>query len=719
MNRDRVVTANTGLAGWAVGGPCAAGAGWAERRPQSDARPPKPRPLLDAFISGPGLARNWACVALAAAWLLIMQSVHAASQADLPRPITAASQRPLAPDSVDWDQEILALDESGRNGRGMPAQRLADVLTRMPAQHPLRWKALALRAFWLSDAQQAAGLPEIVAELQALQVHQPEVAAAVPLAQAWVARVSGQPRLAESLTEAGMAQLTPASPPLLQFMLQGLAATIKDNRGQHDEAVALRRQQLVVAKTLGPRREASSMIGLIYSLSLAGQVQAAQHLIEQLIRLAGPLQDHYALAQAYRAKCFLDGEIRHVDPTLSDTQAAVQHARLSGHVPTLAINLGNLADYWLRAGRFNEALQVSKEALALPGQQDTDLLLVNQGLALIGLKRLDEGMQSVQAGMARARADNDRVMLAVFGRDLADALERSGYLREAVKAHVDHRDLARDASQAQQRQAVTALQEASEAQQRSHALDLLQRENHIKQDMLDHEALITRAVATAVLMASSLLALALWLLHCLRRANTALQTTNERLRRQATEDILTGLPNRRQITERLADPQEAALLASAGLLLIDLDHFKRINDTLGHAVGDQVLVQAASRLRTALGPSDMLARWGGEEFLVVSQQASMASLHQLANRLLQALNHAPLSMQGRSQLVTASIGLARLPGHRSPSPLEFDDALQDADQALYQAKSAGRNQAAAGKSLNTSDANSDGDLSLPWPVQAA
>ena len=122
------------------------------------------------------------------------------------------------------------------------------------------------------------------------------------------------------------------------------------------------------------------------------------------------------------------------------------------------------------------------------------------------------------------------------------------------------------------------------------------------------------------------------------------------------------------------------------MILLDLDHFKRINDTYGHGVGDAVLVAMADRLRAHVRPSDSLARWGGEEFLCVMAHVDDASLLAKAEDLRRALAEAPLVQEPKALTVTASIGVAMFaPGQT------IDETIDRADQALYQAKHGGRN----------------------------
>ena len=155
---------------------------------------------------------------------------------------------------------------------------------------------------------------------------------------------------------------------------------------------------------------------------------------------------------------------------------------------------------------------------------------------------------------------------------------------------------------------------------------------------------------------------------------------------QALTDPLTGLTNRRAFMEELATAQaEVSLRGSvAGLLFLDLDRFKSVNDTLGHAAGDELLLQVADRLGACLGPRDVLARLGGDEFTVLlPAPQGRSDVLDLSARILQAME-APIELAGRSLRIRPSIGATLLrPGGTA------NDALLAADAAMYEAKEQG------------------------------
>nr|MDQ3757682.1 EAL domain-containing protein [Actinomycetota bacterium] len=156
---------------------------------------------------------------------------------------------------------------------------------------------------------------------------------------------------------------------------------------------------------------------------------------------------------------------------------------------------------------------------------------------------------------------------------------------------------------------------------------------------------------------------------------------------QATHDALTGLPNRTLVIDRLTHALARARRTPRGLavLFVDLDRFKVVNDSLGHSVGDEVLVQIADRLQSAVRPGDTVSRLAGDEFVVICEDFNDESdLTSLGERMAQAIAR-PLHLYGRDTVITASIGIAVA----SPEATA-EDLLRDADVAMYRAKERGR-----------------------------
>ncbi len=168
-----------------------------------------------------------------------------------------------------------------------------------------------------------------------------------------------------------------------------------------------------------------------------------------------------------------------------------------------------------------------------------------------------------------------------------------------------------------------------------------------------------------------------------------LEASQASLRHEATHDALTGLPNRALFAERLATTLERVRTSSPeryAVLFIDLDEFKAINDSLGHLAGDQMLIAIAERMRSAVGPGDFVARFGGDEFAVLCDgRAHDDDVARVATDIHAALV-APIEIDGQTVYNTASIGIATI----EPQVESIDEVLRNADTAMYYAKSLGR-----------------------------
>jgi diguanylate cyclase (GGDEF)-like protein/PAS domain S-box-containing protein len=165
----------------------------------------------------------------------------------------------------------------------------------------------------------------------------------------------------------------------------------------------------------------------------------------------------------------------------------------------------------------------------------------------------------------------------------------------------------------------------------------------------------------------------------------------EKLQHEATHDALTGLPNRLLFMRRLEEALERSRQDSkyqVSVLFIDLDRFKVVNDSLGHLIGDQLLIGIAARLRECMRPPDIVARLGGDEFMIlVEGRYYTEKLTRIANRIQRQFDQ-PFDLYGQEVYSSASIGILRA----SENHMTSEDVMRDADTAMYQAKRSGRSQ---------------------------
>ena len=175
------------------------------------------------------------------------------------------------------------------------------------------------------------------------------------------------------------------------------------------------------------------------------------------------------------------------------------------------------------------------------------------------------------------------------------------------------------------------------------------------------------------------------------RLSRELQDANTRLRELVYRDGLTGLYNHRYFQEALANELARAnrYHSSVSLILFDIDHFKKVNDTFGHPAGDLVLMNIASAVSSAVRPSDIVARYGGEEFAVILPETGLAGVKVFAARLRRCVEGIATLVDGQLIYVTVSAGATTFDHTR---PVDKDSLIETADRGLYQAKQHGRNQ---------------------------
>ncbi|MEY2417214.1 MAG: hypothetical protein QOH53_2548, partial [Ilumatobacteraceae bacterium] len=167
---------------------------------------------------------------------------------------------------------------------------------------------------------------------------------------------------------------------------------------------------------------------------------------------------------------------------------------------------------------------------------------------------------------------------------------------------------------------------------------------------------------------------------------TGRKMTEQELAHQALHDTLTGLPNRALLEDRLIHGLAGSRRRGSqlGVMFLDIDQFKMVNDSLGHSAGDDLLRQAAERIAGAIRPGDTVARFGGDEFVVVCDDVSAIETERVAERVLRALS-LPMHLVNQEMHVSASLGIALADEHATPESL-----LRDSDSAMYRAKERGR-----------------------------
>jgi len=486
------------------------------------------------------------------------------------------------------------------------------------------------------------------------------------------------------------------APPADLIRVHNLRAMVRMDAGEMDEAIADGHHALRLAQDLGQRwRVTQTLIQLALFYYRAEQLDRAKQTIGEAAEQAALDPDPVLLYRLHTIK----GIVYSHDPDTSIAQraltAAVEQASQMGAESFSAQAMANLSDYYLHAGKFSRALEQAQAALPLARKtRNLNAEITarqNLGLAKISMGRVAEGKVDTRAAITLDEQQGATSGVTESWQELGEYLERAGDFTGAIEAHHEYRRLIDQVLRDDTRKAVLEAQERYDADQRMKEIELLNRDNSLMAEQIRARDLgleLWASLAGCIVVTSALMVL---FYRRVRRTNEALASSNAKLKIQSERDPLTGLANRRHFQSAIKEMAADGRL-DGSLFLIDIDHFKRINDQHGHAAGDTVLVEVARRLRSALREDDLVVRWGGEEFLIAVKAREPAFAQGLAQRLLDLIA-APIHHAGQLIPTTGSIGFASFPLAPHELRLEWERAIDLVDTVMYMAKAHGRNKA--------------------------
>jgi len=388
----------------------------------------------------------------------------------------------------------------------------------------------------------------------------------------------------------------------------------------------------------------------------------------------------------------------------------------------LPATLNNLADSFLKARDYQRAAQYASDALrAAKGLNFTSSDATahsNLGQAYLGMGRLADGKKQFEASLAWFEQTQSKPDIQALLLEYGQALEQAGDMTGAIQAYHRERAISNELFESKRRQAVLELQERAAADEKQRQIALLSRDNRIKDVELDNRRL-ERHLWLLLALVFGLASVAGGLLYRkVRQANGQLKAKNLKLKALSMRDPLTALYNRRHFRDSMRGLNAGGPASAGALFLLDVDHFKQVNDRYGHAAGDAVLKMVADSLRVTLRETDMIVRWGGEEFLAFLPAVPRGRIDEVAQRILLGVASSTVRHQEHEIGVRVSVGYAPFPLAPAGVPLTWERVLNLADMALYLAKKNGRNRAYGVRGFSNLESTSmdaiEQDLERAW-----
>ena len=536
------------------------------------------------------------------------------------------------------------------------------------------------------------------------------------LIRATAERFAGEAAKGNAFAKEARELLSATPDPYLAYWAAMSIGTTARNLGHVEESLRALQEALSLAEQQdNAYRRAAAFYQLSTLYVVLKQPQNALDASLEAYRLAEVAGSTPEMVKARMAESAAREVLGQPARELEAMEEALALARKSQTKVGEGLALINLADIKLRRKEFSDALDLSRQSLVL-GIAHNDVGAIatskaNIGFALFGLGRASEGRRYADEAVAEYERTGATAEIAQLLGEYSHYLEKAGDYRNALAFYHRERKLNEEMAAAAHQRSVLELQEKYESDRKQREIELLNRQNALNSAELENQQLRERVWwLFAAVVAIALLVIGVYYQR-LRINNGLLAQKNRELSARSSRDPLTSLYNRRYFQEFMHNapvPAERRVRSEPdapvhALLLIDIDLFKQTNDRFGHAAGDAVLIAIARRLRETLRETDIIVRWGGEEFLVFVPSTATGRLDEIAARIMRSIALEPILYNGNRIHVTASIGYAPMPLPPEDIHLPWERAVSLVDMALYMAKLHGRNCAYGIRKLRRSD----------------
>lgn len=475
--------------------------------------------------------------------------------------------------------------------------------------------------------------------------------------------------------------------------------------GRFSDAALVHKEALELARAAGDKPETARslrLLGVLYR-SLDDEERGTEYLREALTQIE---------ARNHREAIILTAELgislmnmERFDEAARYIEEAAKMAEDSGNAPNKVNAYSRMADLQLVRGEWEDARRwVDRAWLEYDRVAIRDQVLLKLSRVRVYGARGASGELLSQARevLAGARQIGDRILERAALDVVADLELGLGDAASAYVTRKAHQKLDKELAMDMAGRRIAVLEASLEQERAAMERQRLEAENQLKELRITRQRYFGAALVSGMIALFAVLALLYLRVRTMRRTNAelranrdqlaqlheALLKTSEKLEYMANTDALTDLANRHAVMRRIELCWQRGRIGGSGcLMLIDLDHFKQINDRYSHQAGDAVLKACAQRMRGALPENALLGRWGGEEFIVVIESVDAAEAAGIGERLRHRLD-AEIPWEGRLIRCSGSLGLAML----EPSCFNsVEEWVAAADRALYRAKREGRN----------------------------
>jgi len=376
-------------------------------------------------------------------------------------------------------------------------------------------------------------------------------------------------------------------------------------------------------------------------------------------------------------------------------QEALAKAQAAGDDYLISICQHDIGYALIARRQYDRALEIYREIIRRETQRNNPRAIhmarLNLSYIYVHMGRRNEALRIMRQSLAAVREIKlGEVELKILDH-LIELLEQGGRFQEALQYQKELAGLNEQIFQRELERKITEIRDRYRLLEQESEIRILRQDKEIRNLQLGRQRILILSMIGLAFFLALLAGVAFFGYRAKRSANNSLEALNRRLDELARRDALTNLSNRRDLLEKLemlkarADRDQSPL----SMLMIDMDHFKAINDHWGHEQGDRVLQSVAGTLKDRIRGQDLLARWGGEEFLVVMADTNREGALRAAELLRRQVETSDIHVDNQKVPLTITIGVAQYQPGEDPQA-----AITRADNRLYEGKNAGRNRVA-------------------------
>lgn len=470
-------------------------------------------------------------------------------------------------------------------------------------------------------------------------------------------------------------------------------ALIYYSKGQYNQALDFMFKALSLYEKEGDANGEGvvlNAIGNVYN-KLADPVRARAK-FEQALQIAEGTGNKQLIVGCLVNIGEIHGRNREWDLALGYLGRALPIARELGSKDSISVCLNNIGDMLREKGEsaqalgyYLESLKIFEEMNARPRQAVSYL---NIGRLYLKTGDLAQAERFLLQAFELARDVQERGLQKDAAEVLGEFYRKQGNYKRAFEFSRTYSELNEQIFSKENYEKIAMLQADYESEKQGREIELLKRQREIQELQVKRQRLWLVLIATGLVLLAFLASVLFRRYRLKARTNAELAEAYGRMSQLAQHDELTGLYNRRSAAARLEieTVRMSRTHSAFSLLLLDIDDFKRINDENGHECGDAVLRHLADLLRSRVRASDVIARWGGEEFLVILPDTDRAGAAVLAEQVRQGVASSHLDFAGGEVSFTVTVGVSVYDRLGLAS-----DCLKGADEALYEGKRAGKN----------------------------